>query len=109
MADPFCPRRPNVQQVISAARVDHLPIVAHFARRLGLVEMINRLVTTEMEVDAGQDVAIYEQQLRTYAQPIDHESHPEKTCRQDIEAIHLGGGNAKRSPCEGRASNLLEC
>jgi len=53
MADPFCPRWPNVQQVISAARVDHQPIVVHFARRLGLVEMINRLVTTEMEVEPG--------------------------------------------------------
>ena len=40
MAEPFCPRWPNVQQVISAARVDHRPIVVHFARRLGLVEMM---------------------------------------------------------------------
>lgn len=53
MAYPFCAQWPNVQQAISAARVDHLPIVAHFARRLGLVEIINRLVTTEMEVEPG--------------------------------------------------------
>ena len=51
MADPFCAQRPNGPQAVSAARVDHLPIVAHFARRLGLVEIINDLVRTEMAVE----------------------------------------------------------
>jgi transposase len=53
MAEPFHAQWPNVQQVISAAQVNHLPIVAHFARRLGLVEIIDRLVTTEMAVEPG--------------------------------------------------------
>ena len=35
------------------AQVDHLPIIAHYARRLGLVEMINGLVPVEMEVEPG--------------------------------------------------------
>ena len=53
MAEPFRAQWANAQRAISAAQVNHLPIVAHFARRLGLVEMINRLVTTEVEVEPG--------------------------------------------------------
>ncbi len=53
MAEPFRPMTSNPAQVISAAPVNHLPIVAHFARRLGLVEIVNRLVPTEMEVKPG--------------------------------------------------------
>lgn len=34
-------------------RVDHLPIVAAFCRRVGLMEIINRIVPTEMDVDVG--------------------------------------------------------
>lgn len=34
-------------------RVDHLPIVAAFCRRVGLVETINRIVPTQMDVDVG--------------------------------------------------------
>jgi len=34
-------------------RVDHLPIVATFCRRVGLVETINRIVPTQMDVDVG--------------------------------------------------------
>ena len=51
MAVPFELRGANTQQSISVAQVDHLPIVAHFARRLGLVEIVNRPVTTRMAVD----------------------------------------------------------
>jgi hypothetical protein len=50
MAVPFGPKRASTAQDISAAQVNHLPIVAHFARRLGLVEIVNRLVPTQMEV-----------------------------------------------------------
>jgi len=38
---------------ISAAQINHLPVVAHFARRLGLVQIVNRLVPTQMEVEPG--------------------------------------------------------
>ena len=53
MADPFRATRANTAQAISAGQVNHLPIVAHFARRLGLVEIVNRLVTTQMGVEPG--------------------------------------------------------
>ncbi len=48
MAVPFERQVNNPDQVITAAQVDHLPIIAHYARQLGLVEMINRLVPVEM-------------------------------------------------------------
>ena len=53
MAVPFGPKRASTAQDISAAQLNHLPIVAHFARRLGLVEIVNRLVPTQMEVEPG--------------------------------------------------------
>ncbi len=53
MAVPFELRGANTQQSISVAQVAHLPIVAHFARRLGLVEIVDRLVTTQMAVEPG--------------------------------------------------------
>ncbi len=56
MADPFQANTLNPNQVITATQVDHLPIVASYARRLGLVEIVNRLVPVEMEVEPGQIV-----------------------------------------------------
>jgi transposase len=53
MAEPFGAQGRSTPQEISAAQVNHLPIVAHFARRLGLVEIFNRLVPTQMEVEPG--------------------------------------------------------
>jgi transposase len=53
MAQPFGAKGASTLQEISAAQVNHLPIVAHFARRLGLVEIVNRLVPTQMEVEPG--------------------------------------------------------
>jgi hypothetical protein len=53
MAYPFQPVTLNPDQVITAAQVNHLPIIAHYARRLGLVEIVNRLVPVEMEVEPG--------------------------------------------------------
>jgi transposase len=35
------------------SRSDHLPIVAAFCRRIGLVETVNRVVPSNMEVDVG--------------------------------------------------------
>ncbi len=40
-------------QRISVARVDHLPIIAHYLRQLGFVELVNRLVPVEMNVEPG--------------------------------------------------------
>lgn len=53
MAEPFAAKGTGTAQEISAAQVNHLPIVAHFARRLGLVQIVNRLVPTQMEVEPG--------------------------------------------------------
>lgn len=53
MAEPFGSSTINGGQAIAAAPVNHLPIVAHYARRLGLVEIVNRLVPVEMEVEPG--------------------------------------------------------
>jgi Domain of unknown function (DUF4277) len=53
MAEPFQPVTLNPGQVITAAQVNHLPIIAHYARRLGLVELVNRLVPVEMDVEPG--------------------------------------------------------
>ena len=53
MAAPFERQVSNPNQAIKAAQVDHLPIIAHYVRRLGLVEIINRLVPVEMDVEPG--------------------------------------------------------
>jgi len=53
MAEPFWPAATNAAQAISAAEVNHLPIIASYARRLGLVEIVNRLVPVEMDVEPG--------------------------------------------------------
>ena len=56
MAVPFSPKVINEGRAISGAQVNHLPIVAHYARRLGLVEIVNRLVPTQMEFEPGKIV-----------------------------------------------------
>lgn len=53
MAHPFASPRQAHAQSIHIAQVNHLPIVADFARRLGLVDIVNRLVPVEMEVEPG--------------------------------------------------------
>ena len=53
MAEPFAANGARTAQAISAGQVNHLPIVAHYARRLGLVEIVNGLVRTQMEVEPG--------------------------------------------------------
>jgi len=40
-------------QNITAARVDHLPIIAQYLRQLGLVEIVNKLVPVNMDVEPG--------------------------------------------------------
>jgi transposase len=48
---------PFVRQVgtptLTAAPIDHLPIIAHYLRRLGLVKIINALVPVAMAVEPG--------------------------------------------------------
>jgi hypothetical protein len=56
MAEPFQPVILNPGQVITAAQVNYLPIIAHYARRLGFVELVNRLVPVDMDVEPGQIV-----------------------------------------------------
>ncbi len=51
MAAPYSSNTLNPTQLITATQVDHLPIFANYARRLGLVEIANRLVPVEMEVE----------------------------------------------------------
>ena len=53
MAEPFGLQGASTPQAVTAAQIDRLPIVAHFARRLGLVQIVNRLVSTQMEVEPG--------------------------------------------------------
>jgi transposase len=43
----------EVYAKIEAYRVDHLPIVRHYAEKIGLVEAINRLVPSEMDIKPG--------------------------------------------------------
>lgn len=40
-------------EMVDVARIDHLPIISVFCRRIGLIETVNALVPTEMKVDAG--------------------------------------------------------
>ena len=53
MAHPFAASSKSQEPPIAVAQVNHLPIVADFARRLGLVEIVNRLVPVDMEVEPG--------------------------------------------------------
>jgi transposase len=43
----------SIPQEIEADQVHHLPIVKAYADKIGLVEMVNQLVPTEMAVDPG--------------------------------------------------------
>jgi len=45
--------QPLQEQDITAARLDHLPIVAQYLRRLRLVEIVNALVPVSMAVEPG--------------------------------------------------------
>ncbi len=40
-------------QEMQITRADHLPIAALFCRRIGLIEIVNRVVPNNMEVDVG--------------------------------------------------------
>jgi hypothetical protein len=42
-----------IPQDIEAYQVHHLPIVKAYADKIGLVEVINPLVVTEMDIDPG--------------------------------------------------------
>ncbi len=43
----------DILNQMQITRVDHLPIVAAFCRRVGLIEVIDRVVPNEMEVSVG--------------------------------------------------------
>jgi len=53
MAHPFAPSPKVVLSNLQAFEVHHWPIVRAYAERLGLVEVINRLVPSEMAIDPG--------------------------------------------------------
>jgi hypothetical protein len=53
MAYPFAASSNSHEPPVAVAQVNHLPIVADFARRLGLVEIVNRLVPVDMAVEPG--------------------------------------------------------
>jgi hypothetical protein len=53
MAYPFAPSPRVVLSNLEAFEVHHWPIVRAYAERLGVVEVINRLVPSEMAIDAG--------------------------------------------------------
>ncbi len=43
----------KILENMKVTRIDHLSIVAAFCRRIGLMETINRIVPTQMDVDVG--------------------------------------------------------
>jgi hypothetical protein len=51
MSEPFESSTLDNGQAITAAQFGHLPIVASYERRLGLVEIVNWLVPVEMDVE----------------------------------------------------------
>jgi transposase len=53
MKDLEMPKIEKILENTKISRVNHLPIVAAFCRRIGLVETINRFVPSKMEVDVG--------------------------------------------------------
>ena len=53
MADPFVCSPRVVLSNVEAFEVHHWPIVRAYAQRLGLVDVINGLVPSEMAIDAG--------------------------------------------------------
>jgi transposase len=53
MTAPFAIQKINPNQATKVARVDHLPIIAHYLRQLGFVELVNRLVPVNMDVEPG--------------------------------------------------------
>ena len=38
---------------IDGFTVQHLPIISSYARKIGIIDVINTLVPTQMEIDAG--------------------------------------------------------
>lgn len=102
MAAPFEWQATNPQQVVSAAPVNHLPIVAHFARRLGLVEIVNRLVTTRMEVEPGLIVLGLVLDTLSGRSPLYHLETAFEDCDrgllfgQDLPASYFNDDNAGR-------------
>lgn len=54
----MCPDELKEQvQQLEISRVDYRPIIRAYLQRLGVVEVINRLIPTEMELEPGLIVA----------------------------------------------------
>lgn len=53
MAVPFTPQVGDSTSGITAAHIDHLPIIAHYLRTIGLVKIVNDRVPVEMAVEPG--------------------------------------------------------
>ncbi len=53
MSLPFSQLTRDHNHNFTVAHVDHLPIIAHYLRTLGLVKIINDLVPVEMAVEPG--------------------------------------------------------
>ena len=102
MAVPLETPANNSGQAITAAQVDHLPIIAHYARRLGLVEMINGLVPVEMEVEPGMIVLGLVLDTLSGRSPLYHlekafeDADRELLFGQPIPAGYFGDDNAGR-------------
>ena len=49
--------KPNIDlSSIKSSQVDHLPIISHYSKQMGFEKIINKLVTTEMDVEPGKIV-----------------------------------------------------
>jgi transposase len=89
-------------RAISAGQVNHLPIVAHFARRLGLVQIVNRLVPTQMAVEPGVIVLGLVLDTLSGRSPLYHLSTAFEDCEravlfgQDLPAEYFSDDNVGR-------------
>jgi transposase len=102
MAEPFGANALNNGQEITAAQVNHLPIVASYARRLGLVEIVNRLVPVEMDVEPGIIVLGMVLDTLSGRSPLYHLESAFEACDrgvlfgQEIPASYFSDDNAGR-------------
>jgi len=102
MSHPFEAAIEKNKQSITVAQVNHLPIVADFARRLGLVETINRMVPVKMEVEPGIIVLSMVLDTLSGRSPLYHLESAFSDCDrrvlfgQDLPANYFSDDNAGR-------------
>jgi hypothetical protein len=101
MAVPFGAKRASTAPDISAAQVNHLPIVAHFARRLGLVEIVNRLV---LDTLSGRSPLYHLEtafadcdRALLFAQDLPAQAFSDDAVGRTLDGF-LRGGHAKENP-----------